>query len=102
VFFYAVQQSSLASLTPLLPDANQLAPETLGLLPDDIASPVEAAAKLDNVAIFWTSLLQVLIRDAALPPPITELLDRAWNSEYPADRGGAIAAALLYAVQSPL
>jgi len=102
VFYYAVQQSSLASLASVLPHAAALAAETPRLLPDDIASPVEAAAKLAAVAIFWTSLLQVLVRDVGLPPSLTELLDRAWNSEYPADRGGAVAAALLYAVQSPL
>lgn len=102
VFYYAVQQSSLASLASVLPHAAALAAETPRLLPDDIAAPVEAATKLAAVAIFWTSLLQVLVRDVGLPPSLTELLDRAWNSEYPADRGGAVAAALLYAVQSPL
>lgn len=102
VFYYAVQQSSLASLAPVLPNAPALAAETVRLLADDIASPVEAAAKLAAVSIFWTSLLQILIRDVRLSPQLTELLDRAWNSEYPADRGGAVAAALLYAVHAPI
>lgn len=102
VFYYVVQQSSLASLAPGLPGAVVLAPETSRLLPSDIASPTEAAAKLAAAGIFWTSLLQVLVRDAHVPPPVTELLDRAWNSEYPADKGGAVAAALLYAVQGSL
>lgn len=102
VCYAAVQQSSLASLATALPGAAALAPETRRLLPSDIASPTEVAAKLAAVGIFWTSLLQVLVRDARVPPAVTELLDRAWQSEYPADKGGAVAAALLYAVQGPL
>jgi hypothetical protein len=98
VFYAAVQQSSLASLAPMLPGTAVLAVETPHLLAHDIASPVEVAAKLDAVKIFWPGLLQVLVRDANISPQIAELLDRAWHSEYPADRGGAIAAALLYAV----
>jgi hypothetical protein len=98
VFFQAVQQSSLASLASTLPSAAVLAPETGKLGARDIASPVDAAFKLEAASLFWRSLLQVLVRDGRVSRATAELLDRAWNSGYPADRGGAVAAALLYAV----
>lgn len=98
LLFYAVQQSALASLGSGLPRASQLAIETRHLLPRDLVSPVDAAAKLERVAVFWPALQQTLVQSGQLSPELSELLDRAWRAESPMDRLGAAAAALLYAL----
>lgn len=102
MFYAAVQRSSLETLGPLLPNAQALAAETPHLRAIDLVSPITVSAKLATVEIFWPSLLQVLIREALLAPEVADLLDRAWRSGIPADRGGAAAAALLYAVQASI
>lgn len=102
VFFYAVQQSSLASLAPRLPGARELSPETPQLLAGDIAATAEAADKLSRVDMFWPALLQVLVQDLGLAPEVVDLLARAWDGHQPQDKVAATAAALLYAMPTSI
>ncbi len=102
VFFYAVQQSSLASLAPQLPGARALAPETPQLLAGDIAATAAAASILSRIDMFWPALLQVLVRDSGMPLEVAALLDRAWGAQQPQDKVAATAAALLYAAPTSI
>jgi len=102
VFFYAVQQSSLATLASRLPGARSLAAETPQLLSGDIASTLDAANKLSRVEMFWPAMLQVLVQDTGVPREVAALLSRAWDAEQPQDKVAATAAALLYATATSI
>jgi hypothetical protein len=97
LLFYAVQQSSLSSLTSYLPGASLLAPEAALLLPRDIVGPETAYEKFDAVLPFFEIYLSELVTMGLILPEEEAYLGRAWASNVPADRVGAVAASLLYA-----
>lgn len=97
LLFYAVQQSSLRSLVSYLPGSALLAPEAALLLPRDVVGPETAYEKFSAVLPFFEVYLSELVNTGYLLREEEALLLRAWESNVPADRVGAVAASLLYA-----